>query len=212
MSMHDEVLQAAKDMLRLGLTGGTSGNLSGRVDDDHVVITPSSVDYETMTLEDLVVLDMAGKVVEGTRAASSEKAVHLACYAAYPEVRSVVHAHPVYATMFACAREPIPAVIDEFAIYVGGDVPCADYAQSGTDALGENVAAVLKDVGTALLASHGIVSVGPTPAKTLHQAGIVERSAQIVWGTRALGTPHPLPDKVNRDFANIYKYLRTATS
>jgi L-fuculose-phosphate aldolase len=208
MGMHEDVLQAAKDMLKVGLTAGTSGNISGRLDDGNVVITPSSVDYETMTLEDLVVLDMDGNVVEGTRHASSEKALHLECYKLYDEVRSVIHSHPVWATMFACARQPIPALIDEFAIYVGGDVPCAEYAMSGTPDLGVNAAECLKDVGTALLASHGMVTVGPTPAKTLHQAGVVERSAQIIWGAKALGGAEPLPADVNKNFGGLYRYVR----
>ena len=73
MSAHDEVLAAAKDMLRLNLTAGTSGNVSGRLDDGSVVITPSSIPYDEMTLADLVVIDMTGEVVEGTRSPSSEK-------------------------------------------------------------------------------------------------------------------------------------------
>lgn len=208
MSMHDEVLEAAKEMLRLGLTAGTSGNVSGRIDDDTVVITASSVDYRTMTLDDLVVLDLDGNKVDGERHASSEREVHLACYRAFPEVRSVIHTHPVYATMFACAREPIPAAIDEFSIYVGGAVRCAEYAMSGTPELGTNAVACLADVGSALLASHGMVTIGPNPAKTLHQAGVVERSAQILWGARALGGARPIPDDVNANFAGLYTYVR----
>ena len=209
MAMHDDVLQAAKDMLRTGLTGGTSGNISGRLDGGHVVITPSSVDYEAMTLDDLVVIDLEGNVVEGTRYPSSEKSLHTECYKLYDEVQSVIHSHPIFATMFACARIPIPAVIDEFSIYVGGDVPCAEYAQSGTPELGVNAASCLGKIGTALLASHGMVTVGPSPAKTLHQAGVVERSAQIVWGARSLGGAQELPAEVNKSFGQIYAYLRT---
>jgi L-fuculose-phosphate aldolase len=212
VSAYDDVLAAAKDMLRLGLTAGTSGNVSARLDDERVVITPSSVDYEAMTLDDLVVLDPAGDVVEGSRAASSEKGVHLACYAAFDEVGSVIHTHPVYATMFACARVPIPALIDEFAIYVGGDVACAEYAMSGTPELGANAAACLRDAGSALLASHGMVSVGANPAKTLHQAGVVERSAQIIWGARSFGGAQPLPAEVNENFGKLYSYLRANPS
>jgi L-fuculose-phosphate aldolase len=208
--MHDDVLKASKDMLRVGLTAGTSGNISGRIDENHLVITPSSIDYNDMTLDDLVVLDLEANVIEGTKSPSSEKALHIECYKRYPEVMGVVHSHPIYATMFACARQPIPAAIDEFAIYVGGDVPCAEYAASGTDELGVNAATLLSDIGTALLASHGMVSIGPSPAKALHQAGIVERSAQIVWGTKALGTAQPLPPEVNKNFAMVYKhYMRT---
>jgi L-fuculose-phosphate aldolase len=208
MTMHEQVLQAAKDMLRLGLTAGTSGNISGRLENDHVVITPSSVSYEDMTLEDLVVIDLDANVIDGQRHASSEKALHLECYKLYDEVKSVIHSHPVYATMFACARQPIPAAIDEFAIYVGGDVVCAEYAMSGTPDLGVNAAAQLEKVGTTLLASHGMVTVGPNPAKTLHQAGVVERSAQIIWGARSLGEVAALPEDVNKNFGGLYRYLR----
>ena len=212
MSMHDDVLAAAKDMLRLGLTAGTSGNVSGRLEDGSVVITPSSIDYEEMTLADLVVLDATGEVIEGTRSPSSEKLVHLACYKRFPEVQSVIHAHPVYASMFALARQPIPSAIDEFAVYVGGDVPVADYAMTGTAELGENAADRLQDVGSALLANHGTVTVSDSPAKAIHQLGVVERTAQIVWGARALGGLVDLPASTNETLSSYYRMLRQRPS
>lgn len=208
MSMHDEVLAAAKDMLRLNLTAGTSGNVSGRLEDGSVVITPSSIDYETMTLADLVVIDAAGEVIEGTRPASSEKLVHLACYKRFPEVQSVIHAHPVYASMFAVARQPIPSAIDEFAVYVGGDVPVAEYAMTGSAELGENAADCLVDVGSALLANHGTVTVSDSPERAIHQLGVVERAAQIVWGARILGGDAELPASTNETLGSYYRMLR----
>jgi L-fuculose-phosphate aldolase len=208
MSMHDEVLAAAKDMLRLDLTAGTSGNVSGRLDDGYFVITPSSVPYDDMTLSDLVVIDSAGEVVEGAQRPSSERAVHLACYHRYAEVQSVIHAHPVYSSMFACARLPIPAVIDEFAVYVGGSVPCTDYAMSGTPNLAENAAASVQDVGTALLANHGTVTVSTSPARALHQLGVVERAAQIVWGAKLLGPLSEIPEETTKLLSAYYTQLR----
>jgi L-fuculose-phosphate aldolase len=208
MSVHDEVLAAAKDMLRLNLTAGTSGNVSGRLEDGYVVITPSSIPYDTMTLDDLVVLDEKGEVVEGTRSPSSEKMVHLASYRRYAEVGSVIHAHPPYASMFAVARQPIPAAIDEFAVYVGGDVPVAKYAMTGTDELGENAADCLATVGSALLANHGTVTVSGSPAQAIHQLGVVERAAQIVWGARALGNVADLPEETNATLGGYYRMLR----
>jgi L-fuculose-phosphate aldolase len=212
MSVHDEVLAAAKEMLRLGLTAGTSGNVSGRLDDGNVVITPSSIPYDEMTLADLVVIDTAGEVVEGTRSPSSEKLVHLSCYKRFPEVGSVIHAHPVYASMFALARQPIPSAIDEFAVYVGGDVPVADYAMTGTPELGENVADCLGAVGSALLANHGTVTVSDSPAKAIHQLGVVERTAQIVWGARSLGGEVDLPASTNDTLSSYYRMLRKPSS
>ncbi|MHB8340142.1 MAG: class II aldolase/adducin family protein [Mycobacteriales bacterium] len=209
MSAHDDVLAAAKKMLHIGLTGGTSGNISIRAEDGTVVITPSSVDYEDMTLGDLVVIDMDGNVVAGDRAPSSEKQLHLECYRAHADVAAVVHAHPLYASMFAAARKPIPAVLDEFAVYVGGDVACAEYGMSGTPELATLAAGQLGSVGTTLLANHGMVSVGSTPAKALHQSWVVERSAQILWGTAAIGGAVPLPDKTNEQFGAVYRWLRS---
>lgn len=204
------VLAAAKDMLRKGLVEGTAGNISARQHDGSIVITPSSVDYAEMQLDDLVVIDPDGKTLQAKdgRSASSEKLLHLACYKAYDDVGSVIHSHPIYATMFAVARQDIPACIDEFAIFIGGDVRCTDYAASGTPDVGEQAVKALEGRGAALIANHGMVAVGPKPSTVLHITALVERSAQIVWGSRALGVPHPLPDEVNTGFANIYGYLR----
>jgi L-fuculose-phosphate aldolase len=203
-----QVLAAAKDMYRKGLVEGTSGNVSGRMPDDRVCLTPSSLSYEDMTLDDLVICDLDGKVLQGTRGPTSEKDLHLACYRKYSEVGGVIHAHATFASMFACARQPIPAAIEEFVVYVGGDVPVCDYQVTGSKELGEEVAGRLHDRSAVLVASHGIVTIGATPAKALHAALCVERSAQIVWGARQLGGEVPLPDKTNKDFTKIYAYLR----
>ena len=204
-----DVLATAKEMLRKGLVEGTAGNISARMPDGSVCITPSSIDYEAMTLEDLVLIDLDGEVVEGDKGPSSEKLLHTACYKAFDDVQSVIHSHPVYATMFAIARQPIPACIDEFSIYVGGEVPVTEYGQSGTQDVGDNAVGCLANRGAALLANHGMVAVGPSPARALHITALVERSAQIVWGAMLLGQVHELPEKVNQDFANIYKIMRT---
>ena len=203
------VLETAKKMLADGLVEGTSGNISGRLPDGLVCVTPSSVPYDTMTLDDLVVVDLEGNVVDGHRSPTTEKDLHLSALRLYPELGAVIHTHAVYATMFALAHEPIPAVIEEVVVYVGGDVPCCEYKGTGTAALGDEVASHLGDRGAALLANHGLVTCGPSPEKALHNAALVERTAKIVWGTRAMGaTIHPLPAKVNEKMAGVYKFLR----
>ena len=204
------VLAAAKDMLRRGLVEGTAGNISARRADGSIVITPSSVDYADMVLEDLVQVDPEGAVLQAKdgRHPSSEMKLHLACYQAFDDIGSVIHSHPVWATMFAIAHEPIPACIDEFAVYCGGDVRCTDYAASGTPDVGANAVKALEGRGAALIANHGLVAVGPRPDKALHITALVERTAQIVWGACALGGPVPIPDDVNRNFAGVYSYLR----
>ena len=208
--LHEAVLAAAKGMLAQGLTKGTSGNVSARLADGHIVITPASVPYPQMTIEDLAVLTSDGEHVAGPRAPSSEKLLHLACYTAFDEVGAVLHSHPPYATMFACARQPVPPVIDEAVLFVGGEVPVAEYAISGSPGVGANAAAVLSRVGSALLANHGLVTVAATPAAVLHQAGVVEHTAHVAWGTRALGGHVPLPVPALTALAGVYLGIRGA--
>jgi L-fuculose-phosphate aldolase len=206
----EAVLAAAKDMLRRNLVEGTAGNISARQEDGTIVITPSSVDYADMQLEDLVIINAEGETIQAKegRSASSEKLLHLACYKGYDDIGSVIHSHPVYATMFAITHQSIPACIDEFSIYVGGEVRCTTYAASGTPDVGTAAVEALKDRGAALIANHGMVAVGPNPDKVLHITALVERSAQIVYGARAIGEVVPLPEKVDAGFASIYGYLR----
>lgn len=205
----DAVLATAKKMLEDGLVEGTSGNISGRLEGGLVCLTPSSVAYDTMTLDDLVIVDLEGTQVEGHRSPTTEKDLHLSTLRAYPELGAVIHTHAVYATMFALAHEPVPAVIEEVVVYVGGDVPCCDYRGTGSKELGDEVAARLADRGAALLANHGLVTCAATPEKALHNAALVERTAKIVWGARAMGaTIHPLPEKVNTDMAGVYRFIR----
>jgi L-fuculose-phosphate aldolase len=207
----EAVLAAAKDMLRRGLVEGTAGNISARRSDSNIVITPSSVDYADMTLDDLVLVDRFGSVLEAKdrRSPSTEMALHLACYRAFDDIGSVIHSHPVWATMFAVAHQPIPACVDEFAVYCGGDIRCAEYAASGTSDVGHNAVKALQDRAAALIANHGLVAVGPRPDKVLHVTALVERTAQIAWGVKALGGPVPIPDEVNKNFAAVYGYLRS---
>lgn len=206
----EAVLAAAKDMLRRNLVEGTAGNISARAPDGTIVATPSSVPYETMTIDDLVVVEQSGTVLSARdgRSPTSELALHLACYEAFDDVASVIHSHPVWATMFAVSHQPIPACIDEFTMYVGGDVRCAAYGASGSKEVGQNAVVALEGRGAALLANHGLVAVGPSPARALHIVALVERTAQIAWGARALGGAVPIPDKVNADFAGVYQIMR----
>lgn len=133
--VRQSVLATAEELARRGLVEGTSGNVSARVDDERICLTPSSLAYDVMTLDDLIVVDLAGEVIEGEASPTTEKSLHLSCYRAYPEIGGVIHSHPVYATMFAVARQPIPAAIEEVAVYVGGDTsrswPSARLTSSG---------------------------------------------------------------------------------
>src|SRR6266568_4052227 len=200
------VLAAARGMLERGLTSGTSGNVSARLDAETLVITPSGLPYQEMGLADLVVITMAGEPVSaGGLAPSSEHQLHTACYQAFGEIGAVLHSHPPYASMFAAARQAVPAVIDEAVIFLGGEIPLAPYAISGSARVGANAVAVLAHRASALLASHGLVTVAATPAQALHCTVVSEHCAQVAWGTRALGGHVPLPAATLGVFGEAYR-------
>lgn len=208
---HEAVLKATKDMVTQGLVSGTAGNVSGRLPDGNVVMTPSSTPYDTMTVDELVVVDMDGNVVDGDRGPTSEKALHLACYRDYDEVGGVIHCHATYASMFALVRKPIPAVIEEFVVYVGGDVPIAAYKPTGSDELADEIVTHLGDRSVALMANHGMLAIGRDADDALHTALCVEHNARIIWGARALGEPVPIPDENTANFTGVYEFVRGNT-
>jgi L-fuculose-phosphate aldolase len=202
------VLATAKELFARRLVDGTEGNVSARMDDGNICITPSSLNYEVMTLDDLVILDPDGEVVEGSRGPSSEKAVHLACYRAFEEVGSVIHSHPVNASTFAVARQPIPAAIEESVVFIGGDIPVCDFVATGTDELGEEAVRKLGDRSAALLANHGLVAIGADPYSALRVTALVEKVAQIVIGARTLGGESAVPEQVKSNFHGVYTLMR----
>jgi L-fuculose-phosphate aldolase len=205
-----EVVAAAQEMARDRLVVGTAGNVSGRRPDGTVCLTPSSTPYDEITADGLAVVDLDGNVVAGGRP-STEKAMHLACYRAFPEVGGVVHCHPLHGSMFALAHQPIPALIEEVIVYVGGDIPVAEYRTTGSDELADEVVRHLADRSAVLMANHGLLCVGKSPADALHTAQVVEHTAQIVWGARRLGDPIALPPQVVADFEGVYRYVRSET-
>ncbi len=207
----DEIMQAtldvAKAMITSGLVEGTSGNVSARLPDGNVVLTPSSVEYPTMTLDDLVVCTPEGEVVSGTRPPTTEKALHLTCLREHADIGAVMHSHAMFCTMFAITHRPIPCVIEEFDVFVGGDVGVTDYRLTGSDELGEEAARHLADRAAVLIANHGLLAVGKDPADVLKVSLLVERTAQIVWGAKVLGDVVPLPTDTLEKFAPIYKLM-----
>jgi L-fuculose-phosphate aldolase len=203
-----DLLWIAQESLRTNLVHGTAGNFSARLPDGNVVLTPSSLPYETMTLDDLVVCDLDGNVVEGTTSPTTEKMLHLACLKAYDDIHSVIHCHAKFCTMFAITHQPIPCVIEEVEVFVGGDVPVANYEFTGSQDLADEVSKWVGDRAAVLMANHGLLTVGKSPKDALKIANLVEITAEMVWGAKVLGDLVPLPNETRQKMAPIYKMLR----
>jgi L-fuculose-phosphate aldolase len=178
------VVEAAREMLRLGLVAGTSGNASAR-NGDEVLITPAGLPYEQMTEDDLVTIGMDGEAAEGQREPSSERRVHLAIYAARPDVRAVVHTHSVHATAWSFTGEALDTGTEELEAAAGGEVLTAHFAPTGSDEIATAVVEALGNRRAVLLARHGVVAVGETTAAALDTCVALEQQAQIAWLLRA---------------------------
>ncbi len=195
LDIRKKIIEAARKMLKYGLTTGTWGNLSIRHNEILVAITPSGVDYETMIPEDVVIVDLTGKVIDGTLKPSSEMPMHLAIYQARSDVQAVVHTHSPYASAFAILGKEIPVVLAEMGSVVGGSVLVTPYCRPGTAELGKDVVRCLRDRAGVLLGNHGVVAIGRNIEEALTAAQVVEDGARIYQMAAVIGEPRLLPEE-----------------
>jgi L-fuculose-phosphate aldolase len=186
VSLRAEIVATAREMLRLGLVAGSAGNVSAR-EGDVVHITPSALPYSEMSERDLVTLSLTGELIAGEREPSSERRVHLAVYAARPEAAAIVHTHSVHATAWSFLGEPLVTGTEELEQAAGGVVRTSAAAPSGSDEIARAAVEALRDRRAALLARHGVLALGDSPASALEVCAIVERQAQLAWLLRGAG-------------------------
>jgi L-fuculose-phosphate aldolase len=199
----------ALKMWELGLVAASAGNASCRIEgEDLIAVTPSSIAYDVLTPAEIAVVDDAGTLVDGPCKPSSELPTHLALYDARPDVQGILHTHSPYVTSLSMLRRPLPPVIDEMLVWLGGGVEIADYAFTGTRELGENAVRALGDRASVLLASHGNVCVGSTLEEALHAAIVVESAARAYVQALAAGDPAVLPDDIIRRGVALYEKRR----
>ena len=178
--MRQAVCAWSKQCYAEKLFAGTSGNLSVYDRDQGLmVITPTSVAYEGIMPEDMVVLRLDGEVLEGKYLPSSEWRMHAAVYGAKPEVSAIIHTHSPYATAFAVNNRDIPVILIEMVAFLGGGVPLAKYAVPGTRGVGDEAVKVLEDRGGCLLANHGVLAVGDSLERAHLRAVYIEDAAKI---------------------------------
>lgn len=189
LRLHDErrqVVEACRHLSRSGLVVGTAGNVSIRVD-DLVVISPSGVDYETMTPGDVGIHALDGTPVDAALAPSSELALHLAVYADSDHT-AVVHTHAPASTALSTVADSVPASHYYTALF-GGPVRVAPYATFGTAELARSVTAALRDRTAALMGNHGAVLVGAALPKVLDRVPYLEYVCDVALRAMASGAP-----------------------
>lgn len=186
-ALRQAVIDAARAMNALGINQGTSGNVSVRFRDG-LLLTPSGVDYETLTPGKIVHMTMDGAWT-GTLRPSSEWRIHRDILAGRPEFGAVIHAHSPYATALACCGRGIPAFHYMVAVAGGDSIRCAPYATFGGQALSDRALAALAGRKACLLANHGLIACGVDLPQALKIAVEVETLAAQYWRALQLGAP-----------------------
>ena len=192
-----KVIDACLFLLNKGLVIATWGNVSIRLADGNILITPSRIPYEEMKPEDLVVLAPDGSVVNGFRRSTSEREIHRGILNARPDLHAVVHTHSAYA-MACCAREGgIPPLSEEMAQLLGGGVPLSKrFVPSENHVeLGEVIVDSLGSANAALIRNHGPVCCGRSLDEAIACAQVVEKSAKMYLHLRGAGEMNVLEDR-----------------
>jgi L-fuculose-phosphate aldolase len=209
LDLREEMVEVSRRMSVSGLVVGTSGNVSARTPDGNVLMTPSGLDYELMEPEDVVLVDLDGKVLEGSFEPSVETPMHTGIYRSRPETRGIVHTHARYSTTLACLNWEITPIHYMLAVLSDeGRVPIARYATYGTEELARNAARALGDSHRAcLLRNHGTIAVGSSVSDAYSRTELLEEMAEVYYRARLAGEPALLtPEQLAEVSAKIHDY------
>lgn len=199
--LRDEVLEMNLELPANDLVVWSGGNVSGRDPDTGlIVIKPSGVRFDKLTAESLVVVDIDGNVVQGDLKPSVDLGVHLYVYARRDDVMGMCHTHSPYATSFAAREESIPATLTPLTHLIGGGVPCSRYATPGAEDTGAAIMEVAGDHGmAALVARHGVFTMGPSASGSVKVALHVEEAAMTIRMAQLSGPVTEMePDEIER--------------
>jgi len=195
----DAIVGACRRLYARGLIAGGEGNVSARLAEDRILVTPAGASKGEVAAEDLLVVDDNGRVVSGDARPSTEVAMHLRAYGRRPDISAVVHAHPPVATAFAVSGEPFPEAVLPEVVVALGPVALVPYAMPGTEALPRAMEPFLTGHDVFLLSNHGATTLGPSVEVAYARMESLEHSARILLAARLLGRVRTLTAEQVRD-------------
>jgi L-ribulose-5-phosphate 4-epimerase len=206
-----EVCALHQELIRHDLVVWTMGNISARDPESGlVVIKPSGIRYDALIPENMVVVDVEGKIVEGDYKPSSDTASHCYIYRQRPDINGVVHTHSRYATAFAALGKPIPCVLTGMADEFGGPIPCGGFALIGGEEIGQEVVRVMSEgrISAVLMQNHGVFTAAHNAEAAVKAAVMAEDAARTTWTALQIGQPIPIPEeqiaKLHHRYMNVY--------
>jgi L-fuculose-phosphate aldolase len=210
-----EIIAVGRKMIESGLVTGSWGNISVRIDEDTIAITPSGRNYLSLQADDIVLVSQAGNTLAGVLKPSSELPLHLAVYQSRRDIQAIVHTHSVFASACAVAHKAIAPIIEDLVQVVGGSVDVAPYALPGTTELAENAVKSLGNKNAVLLANHGVLGCGATLQEALLCCELVEKAAQIFIYAQSIGGAVALSEAdvlvMHEFYSEHYRYRQGGT-
>ena len=183
----EQVIEGGKRLLAEGLVARTWGNISIRIDDTYMLITPSGRPYEELTTDDIVLVNYHTSKYEGPIKPSSEKELHCEIYRTRKKINAVIHTHQMNASTVAAARREVPPILDDQAQIIGPNVRVADYALPSTKKITRVTVKALKGRNAALMANHGAVCVGRDLDEAFVVCQVLEKACKAFIEAEFLG-------------------------
>ena len=190
--LRGDLARFGRRLHRAGFTPGTAGNLSVRLDHERLLVTPTGVSKCFLKSADMVIVDLRGRLLAGTRKVTSELSMHLAVYEQRGDIEAVIHSHPPIATACACAGRGQDEMLCQEAVMTLGVVPLARYATTGTAEVAASLAPYISGHDAILMANHGAVSYGNSLLDAFQKMETLEHLAQVALAAHQLGSAQPL--------------------
>lgn len=181
LEQRTRVVETGLEALRRGIVHGTAGNFSERDRESGLIaISPSGIPYPETTIEDVVIVDLDGKIVEGSRRPSSETPMHTMIMREFDHVDAIVHTHSHYATVVSTIRPYLPPILTETCLVVGAQIPVTRYGLTALDDIGQSVVEVMSSKSRAvIMRNHGLITFGKTFEQALTYSMLVEEAAEV---------------------------------
>ena len=191
----EEIVRYGRTLHEKGFVAAMDGNLSVRLKQDRILVTPTGLSKGSMRPADLVIVDLDGKQVAGRRHVTSEIGMHLMIYRTRPDIKAIVHAHPPTATGFAAAGIALTEPLVCEVVMGLGCIPLARYGTPGTAELAQSLEPYVPKYDAILMSNHGVVAYGDTLEHAYMKMETVEHFAQISLVTHMLGRQQPLQER-----------------
>lgn len=206
MLLKKELVEICHKIHLKGFVSATDGNVSVRINKDKILCTPTSLPKEKVTEKDLLLLDLAGNVLSGSKKPSTEIKMHLAIYKEREDVNAVIHTHPVYATAFASSKLALDIPFLPEVILNLGLIPVCEYATPSTEEVVKSILPFVKKTNLLLLQNHGAVTFGKNLEEAFYLLEKLEHTAKIFAIAMTFNGVRPLSKKQLKD---LYKVNET---